>query len=354
MKKFFLIAAAAALVLSSCSKNNVSENTSESNLIGFSSYTGRSVTKADGSFVPSTSPALPSNGAFGVYCYNSGNTDFTTESTIAPNFMSNVPVTYNGSGKDDAANYTYMPTRYWPSDGANNKLSFYAYYPHGGAGIAPTVTSGLGSYLFTVQSAIANQVDFMLSDLVANQTYTSNSAKNGQVDLQFHHMLTQVRFLAKTDKDYNNGTQEQTTIIITGLQLTGVNSVATLTAKNQTWGAATTPNNFTVLMASDVAKRTLTTAAKDFTANNDTPNSETLLMVPQTIPTTAQLVVTFTYQTTGMTEPVTETKTIPLSTSRLTAWAKNQNIVYTISLGLKAITFTATVSNWEDETSIAL
>jgi hypothetical protein len=58
MKKFFLIAAAAAMVLSSCSKNEVSENTSESNLIGFSTYTGRA-TKADGSFVPKGTAAIP-------------------------------------------------------------------------------------------------------------------------------------------------------------------------------------------------------------------------------------------------------------------------------------------------------
>jgi predicted small secreted protein len=38
MKKFFLIAAAAAMVLSSCSKNTVSEDTSAGNAIGFGTY----------------------------------------------------------------------------------------------------------------------------------------------------------------------------------------------------------------------------------------------------------------------------------------------------------------------------
>jgi hypothetical protein len=62
MKKFFLIAAAAAMVLSSCSKNVVSEDTSDSNAINFGTYSGRSVTKAGTEFAKTT--ALPANTSF--------------------------------------------------------------------------------------------------------------------------------------------------------------------------------------------------------------------------------------------------------------------------------------------------
>ena len=54
--------------------------------------------------------------------------------------MNNVEVTYAGGGKADETKYTYSPLRYWPNDEANNKLSFFAYYPQGGQGItAPTM-----------------------------------------------------------------------------------------------------------------------------------------------------------------------------------------------------------------------
>src|SRR5574344_1202286 len=142
MKKDFLIAAAAAMVLSSCSKNEVSENNSESNLIGFSSYTGRSATKANGSFVPKGTTMLPTGSQFGVYCYHTGATAFVGTSEKA-NFMLNQLVTYNGTqtetDKNDKNKYTYSPSRYWPSDGASNLLSFIAYYPF----VDGTPTEGL-------------------------------------------------------------------------------------------------------------------------------------------------------------------------------------------------------------------
>jgi hypothetical protein len=361
MKKFFLIAAAAALVLSSCSKNEVSENNSESNLIGFSTYTGRA-TKADGSFVPKGTTALPVGGKFGVYCYHTGATPFATALASAtkptPNFMADQAVTYNGTDKNNSANYTYNPTRYWPADGASNLLSFIAYYPQGNSTITKNITSGLGTYDITVPSTPSTQADFMLSDLVADQTYDSNTPK-GQVNLIFHHMLTQVNFQAMTDKNYNSGTQENTVITITGVTLTNVKSKGTLTvastAAASNWGTtANTPINFSVPLSTTAADLILSDAAKDFTANKQTAtaNSATFLMVPQTLSDDVVLTVTYTYKT-GSDMAITNTKTVKLNT-KTAEWKKNQNILYTISVGLKAITFTATVSDWDAQQTVNL
>jgi len=353
MKKIILIAAAAAMVLSSCSKNSISENYSDANQVGFSSYSGRA-TKANGSFV--TSGNLPDNSYFGVYCYKTGNASFDATSNTA-NFMANVDVKYDGTS------YTYSPLRYWPSDGANNLLSFFAYYPYTNvASPAPTAgitsqptssTTGLGTFGFTVPSEAKDQIDFMISDVVKDQQFTSNTTKNGQVDLKFHHMLTQVNFKAKATDEYTG-----TTIIIESVNLTNINSTGTLTvdptATASEWAQAdpSTGTTFVVPLSTTASNYTFGpdaanyTTVKDFTTNNETTNSATFLMMPQKIADNAQLIVKYTYKTDGMAAPIENTKTVLLKNA-VAAWDKNQSITYTISIGLNAITFTAEVADWK-------
>lgn len=360
MKKFFLIAAAAAMVLSSCSKNDVSENNSESNLIGFSSYTGRSATKADGSFVPKGTTAIPTNTKFGVYCYHTGATDFASATNPTPNFMANQWVQYTGdnTGNSTIANYNYSPTRYWPTDEANNKLSFIAYYPYveaasatdGLTAIPTTSTTGLGSYAYKVPTDVTKQVDFMMSNLMANKTFSSTS---GNVSLEFHHMLTQVNFKAKTNAN------TETTVKLTSVKLIGVLNSGTLTvnstATDNSWTPGTTTDTYIVPISA--THNTLSSTPIDFTTNADdaTKYPATLLLMPQTIPATATVEIKYTYQTTGMTMAIENTQTVILNTN-LATWDKNKNILYTFNVDLTshAITFTATVSDWVDQQAVDL
>jgi hypothetical protein len=357
MKKFFLIAAAAAMVLSSCSKNEVSENNSESNLIGFSTYTGRA-TKADGSFVPKGTAAIPTGSRFGVYCYHTGATAFASATNPTPNFMSNQWVQYNGNanGNTEITNYNYSPTRYWPTDEASNKLSFIAYYPYeenvsttdGLTAIPTSSTTGLGTYTFKVPTDPSKQIDFMMSNLMADETYTSTG---GNVPLEFHHMLTQVNFKAKTDADAT------TTVTLTSVKLIGVLNSGTLTvtstATGNTWTLGTTTDTYEVPISA--THNTLSSTAIDFTTNADdaTKYPATLLLMPQTIPAAATVEIKYTYKTTGMTTTITDTKTVVLNT-KLATWSKNNNILYTFNVGLHKITFTATVSGWDDQNQVDL
>ena len=277
--------------------------------------------------------------------------------------MSDVSVTYNGGG-NVVANYSYDPLRYWPSDGANHLLSFFAYYPaENGAITGKTVAGALNEYKynFTVPSDAANQVDFMISDVVKDQKYSIN---NGVVPLVFHHMLTQVRFRVTLDKEYAN-----TVIKIKGLQLTNINSTGTLSVvaaadgtvkTNSIWSAQSTPVSFTV----PVTETALTYASPASYYEPSSP-AATLLMLPQTIAVddasttsvdeAAKLVITYTYQTTpGMTTAIEDTKTVNLSKTELLSWEKNNNILYSITLGLNAIRFTATVSDWDAQKTVNL
>ncbi len=362
MKKVFLIAAAAALVLSSCSKNEVSENKSESNLIGFSSYSGRSTTKAGDTFVDNTTTStLPAGKAFGVFAFNTGSTSFDAASHTA-NFMSDVPVTYDGV-TNTADHYTYSPSRYWPSDGANHLLSFFAYYPANNDAITTKVVSGaLNTYKYSFAVPVnktdpaniftndpTNQVDFMISDVVKDQQYSTNS---GTVPLVFHHMLTQVRFQVTLDADYPN-----TTITIKGIKLTKINTTGDLTVgaktdgtvkDNSGWDNQTTAATIDVPVTATAL--THTTPATYYTPAKP---AATLLMIPQTIDATSKLIITYSYKTDGMTDAIEDTKTVDLA-SALASWTKNQNVLYSITLGLKVIRFTATVASWDAEQIVAI
>src|SRR5574344_2950931 len=105
MKKFFLIAAAAAMVLSSCSKNNVSDNTTKANQIGFGVYAGRMSTKADATFIPKGQTWLPYDAIFGVYCYTTTGSFKDVSTTAKANYMANEKVTYAASNATEVENW---------------------------------------------------------------------------------------------------------------------------------------------------------------------------------------------------------------------------------------------------------
>jgi hypothetical protein len=367
MKKFFLIAAAAAMVLSSCSKNSVSEDTSAGNAIGFGTYSNKA-TKADGTLI--TGNALGSGAKFGVWGYLTLSANWSTGSSVG--FMKNQEVDFDGS------KYDYNPKRYWPKDEANNKLSFYAYYPFNGTGITPTVTTGLGSYTFTVQHESKNQIDFMVSNLAKNLTYTNagnastatdpgtGSGTPGLVKLAFHHMLTQVNVKLATTAD------KDTKVSITSITFKGIKNSGTLTVKPNTanddmdtpatnwWATNATTDDFPVtLSASSVELPTLTLSASELAdpatiatskyISVSTANEGSLLMIPNSFGTNPQIEIKYDYVTTVNSDKVkvSDTATATLST----AWEMNTNVTYYLMLDLnsRVIKFTAEVVKWTDQ-----
>lgn len=139
MKKFYLIAAAAAAVLAAgCAKNEVIQNQGPGDAVSFGVYVPKTVTKAG---TPGTM-TLNSDGTtqlintgFGVFATYSDHSNYA--STTGPNFMYNQEVTYATD------HWTYTPTKYWPNETINDnngaigpdlenadKLSFFAYAPY--------------------------------------------------------------------------------------------------------------------------------------------------------------------------------------------------------------------------------
>jgi hypothetical protein len=350
MKKFFLIAAAAALVLSSCSKNTVSEDTSEANAIGFGTYTGRSITKADGSFVNNDDKTnLPNGSVFHVLGYAA------TTNLTATNFKDNFQfgdVTFSGTA------YTYA-TKYWPK-AAGIQISCYAYYPVSSNVTAAAPSSNLGSYTVTAPADPTKQSDFMISDVEPDMTYStsktiSGSTKDGEVAILFHHMLSQVGVKVKLDQVVDGIHVTVKSIDFMNLYSKGVCTPSYDPATKKTSFGWTGQNTkYTGNISLPMPATSVVLNATDFKTVAD-GNSAALLLIPQTIPsgtTIAHIVFTVSDGTTEKDVPADITTT---SDSELVLGTRlTYNVTFKLFYdssdegGKYAITFTAQVAPWTD------
>lgn len=350
MFRHYLIAAATllGLIAASCSKNDVSENTTSENAIGFGTYSLS--TKADANYFVDGSSShsnIPNGKAIGVYGYViNGSTWATSGSTTAPNLFDNVETT---ATSDDGSTFSYSPWRYWPTSTAY-KLSFYAYYPYGtGTGITPSVTTGMGSYAFTTKSAPAEQVDFMVSDLAADKSKAADNPTDGNVQLTFHHMLSQIK-ASVTPASEISSNPGYVGYSITSIKVKNVYSTGTLTP---------TSNGTTTSFGWDNLGGNTTS---EFDMNNGTGNENILLLIPQTIPSGATIEVnyTLTFNYSGnVSASRDKTKDIVyagnVKNATLTgAWDINKIYNYTISVSLDHITFSSTVTAWETGSTVTL
>jgi hypothetical protein len=356
MKKFFLIAAAAAMVLSSCSKNTVSEDTSDTNAIGFGTYTGRSITKADGTFVNNDIKTdLPNNSIFHVLGYAA--TSDLSESNFKDNFQFG-NVTFDGSS------YTYSPMKYWPkADGI--KISCYAYYPVNSNVAATAPSSNLGSYTVTAPADPTMQSDFMISDVEPNMTYStstsiSGSAKDGEVALLFHHMLTQLGVKVKLDQVIDGITVTVKSIDFMNLYSKGVctPSYDPNTGKTSfAWGGQNTTYAGNVSLPMPTTPVVLDGTNFKTVADG---NNAALLLIPQTIAKgtkIAHIVFTVSDGTTAKDVPA-DIVTPNGASDDTVEFVLGTRLTYNVTFklfydstdenGKYAITFTAQVAPWTD------
>lgn len=198
-----ILAAAALVVLASCTKSNVDPvNTAktEGDEIGFNAVTQKA-TKAI-----ITGSTYAHGNVFKVWGWQSAAGDFSEfAEDAASNFMTNLPISWTG-GRDsrdeawrNADNYYY-----WPFTG---KISFLAIHP---STVAPTSTgwdatndkpkASISNYTITPGSN--EDVDLMF----ANNAGTRNSVivnGDGMMGMVFKHALSQIEVKVKTDADYS-------------------------------------------------------------------------------------------------------------------------------------------------------
>ena len=365
MKKTFLLAAAAALLLASCGKNEVFVPVQEDIPIGFNNYAPRSITKADGSHVDTG--ALPTGSKIGVYGYSTEAVNLATGFTTAPVFMTDAVVDY---GANTSATATASdPVRYWPKT-VTNLLSFFAYYPQESTNISgkPTAsTAGMGTFTFTQEGAVADMQDFMISNVANDQYYwatgeTENpngvKATNGVVPLVFNHMLTKVNFAFRTAADYSASNVKVTvnsasiaketlseTVITPSFTAKPAGQLGTTSfsySSSTAYGA-----DITIPFAAAGQELTVSPALNNGTAGTDTD----FLFVPQVLSDDVKVTINYTIEQDGTTTVNTATVQLNQITDSalnpIDEWDINDFITYTFIIGLKEILFTGSVTDWD-------
>ena len=345
------------LLLAACSKNEV--ETVGPDPIGFGVYSGRAVSKADNSsYVDGTTvTGIPVGKSIGVFGYfhagdPSTSTSGTWSAAATPTLMDNVPVT---SGDSDGSSFTYSPARYWPLS-QYDRISFIGYYPYSAygstdTGIVPTVTSGFGSYAFSVNTDNTKQVDFMLSDLAANQSKAAGvhtGAADGEVNLTFHHVLSNVAVRITTILSDNVSSLTITDIKVRNMKNKGV-CKPSFTGTPASNGATSTTFTWSSLVHD---------ADFDLGNSDGSATKDILLMIPQSFEFNDDAVVEIYYDyvvPNNLGTPVTYTgnkKSMQLNLCKdsggnsVTRWEMNKKYVYDITLSLDQILFTSSISDW--------
>ena len=139
---------------------------------------------------------------FGVFAYYTGADNWATAGAgTTPNFMYNQQVSYEGG-------WTYSPVKYWPNDNnsadgsgaegsqTNSYVSFFAYAPYNGTGIALSNNTTTGAPTINYTWGAENDLLYA-SQLDCYKTMTSPGSYGtvgGQVPFNFQHALAQVKF----------------------------------------------------------------------------------------------------------------------------------------------------------------
>lgn len=375
MKKSIFFAAVAAIILSACAKiENFDNRVEGQNQIGFTNYVPRSIVKADPDNYASGT-TLVNDADFDVWGWYTANGTSFTGSNGTAFFSGWYTVTYQDGGgydQDGSANLYPDGARYWPSGDTPDLLSFYAYYPSD-AGTISAPSTGLGAFDFTAEATAADQVDFMIADVVKDQVYgNTNSSHDGTVALNFKHQLTKVQVKFKTTaaivSDANTDIEVTSAafgnIVKSGTLTSSFNGTATSTA----WTDNAYSGDAAILASYDIAvpSGALTATA----ANSGDDDDDVFLLVPQTMvaptrnasgavtsDTAAQFItVTWTVTTDGV--ATQNTKKIYLdecvttdggSTQANIDWAKNNFVTYIITIAPNQILFNAQVTSWDNE-----
>lgn len=330
--------------------------------VGLGAYVQKLSTRADEALL--ADKTIPGGQSMGVYAYFHDNGTWT--GTAQPNFMFNQQAVSNAV--TDA--FDYSPLKYWPNE-EGDKLSFIAYYPYTAypvgapysdsdpdtpTGIKPQLAnmdSGLPSFLFKVKSDPAQQVDFMVSDLAANQSDSrATLTMTDRVRLLFRHMTSKIEFRVAIDENIR---QDVSHFTVYNLKISNVKTSGRLTPSYD--GTQTTFE---------------WTDCGDPMATMSCTLTDSYLLLPQFLDDGMKLTMTYdlTFKSGGTSyeyegaEPVAKDTytyknvdaTAQLNTfclagtsTPLTEWQPNHHYVYTIRLTARRIEFTGQVVDWGEK-----
>ncbi|MBO4657729.1 MAG: hypothetical protein J5639_08160 [Bacteroidales bacterium] len=198
MKKCFILAAAALVAFTACTKMELDETSTPDVKIGFQVANYMSQTKADGS---SFLAELTAMGAT-ANAFKSSAFIHPYGSTFGPFFNPNPEtITWNTSNTEWEPGKDY----YWPKS-PNSNIDFFSWYVFEGSD--PTLTyasEGANPTLAWTDRTVAYKSDILFANIAwhqtANQKRNQLDEASGGVPTLFHHALAQVKFQAKIKEE---------------------------------------------------------------------------------------------------------------------------------------------------------
>lgn len=380
MKKSFLLAAFAGILLAGCTSDEQAEvaTSRTNNPIVFNSPIVNVQTRAvageqpvwdatNSKYIYSTSEKFRVYAVQHIGDFRGWNADGTQL------YLNNLEVSYNASINDNGTKKGWEPSFpvYWPKT-ENAKLTFAAYSPSDANEFNPVYNNtGLSFTGFTPKSTVADQYDLMYSSRSYNRTESTNDLTSGTghttssydgVDILFHHALSSINFKAKTAADYPNTEIKIKKITINNAYTTAdfkeniTNEEVASFASAPYWSNFQAPRDYVVFYG-ETSK--LTTSATDLLG-------KPALLIPQKMDgsdasSNAEIKVTVNYTIkVGGGEAVAQTGVVSFKngnsgdyftdgSNKIEAWEMGKRYTYTISIGLNNIIyFSPEVDNWEN------
>lgn len=376
------------MACSSEETTRTAETTSQMKPIAFRSYTAEPTRS---SAVYSAENGINPGQSIGIYAYYHDNSTWADDQAynlanpeadvkrLIPNFMWNQKATCLTKGTD----FEYSPLKYWPNE-SNDKVSFIAYFPYtvespgqtdspaypdnptGLKTLLANSASGLPTFRFTVKESEADQVDFLLTELLPNLPNGTNSVSPSSADdrsgltvtdhvrFLFHHMTSKVEFRIVAADDVRDAIAH---FKLNSLNVTNLYKDGKLTPAYN--------DGTTTYAWSEQSAKHGTAPAYTFPLKTQT----SYLFMPQTLSNDVMLSLdytvtlksdgtTYTYDNEGNLVPqqdytYSNEASIQLNTMKftgsetaLTEWLPNHHYVYYIRIGARAIEFTGQVVEW--------
>lgn len=311
MKKFFAMAAVAALMLTGCVNNEMFEDAEPAEIVM------QAVNKVPNKAIVE---GATFSGDFKVFGFFSED-DFTSTQQFG---MYDVECTKVGDVyKNSTTSY------YWPMSG---KVGFYAVAP---ASIAPTVSwaDGLTLTNYNVNTAAAKVTDVMFA-------YNWGAKGSSALKMTFYHALSQVLVKVKTNADYANATLTVKSVSFTNVDVVATCNYEESSTANQEANPSITWTGNTDYDATEEYYATESAAVTD----SAVAYGAGILTIPQTMGANAKISIAYALTQNGKTVVGTVSKPIT------EAWVAGKRYIYTLNFKLDEITFDPDVVNtgWVD------
>jgi hypothetical protein len=330
-----------ALLLCACINETIQSPVSDSGkAVGFGTVLAPSTR---GKVFTKDSLQKTANG-FSVVAYNTDTASWKNYDPSTPNFMNNVPVTWNSI----TSAWGYSPIKYWPGkvDNTNEgygKVTFFALAGRekGNNTITYNSSSKKHEFSYTTAAAAAEQKD-LIADVLFNQTYSTNS---GKVDFKFNHILSRIGFTATLKNQYENVTVKVTSLRVVyadgKVKNAGTYAFSTNEANSTDAEGEWTPGS-TFLSGNSGDLRV---GADDVTLDNDATPAVTplnadslyLMIIPQALGA-GDLTLEFTYTVEAGGETITYFVPYPLP-APTPKYELGKQYIYNFTLTLHAVEF---------------